>query len=403
MSLTTRQIQQHITTKHNALQITGNDKDITLTLPVKKVYRVLVDANGKATSVVRDNPKQLFGAKCKTSIANFLSKSNNARVLKVLQKMDMDCGQIIDECNKGNAVTTIQAAFRGFVARRSLTPENDFGFKKMSNENHGRTYYFDSKNKNTHLGTPDHRVRFGNAGAFKTVTRSDPSFIQLLNPSISHDAAINANKLADELSQFSSVCQSRYVEDKTVLARNGGSEIAALRRKYNKKLPLDSFRVACEDLTTMHYSDIYMRDIKPENMVIKNGIAKHIDLDFVTTQKGGTYPLEQLCGTPYMITNGLIKERESGDKGRIKVALKAGDQFAMLQTMMYATGGNRLSYQVRRHDGVDKIGITITTAHEQWVKDNVLPNHRADVLKFLANPSASPLSAPLHLLVKWDN
>ncbi|NOH72944.1 hypothetical protein F0225_16620 [Vibrio pectenicida] len=403
MSLTSRQIHQHITTKHNALQITGNDKDITLTLPVKKVYRVLVDANGKATSVIRDNPKQLFGAKCKTSIANFLSKSNSARALKVLQKMDINCGQILGECNKENAVTTIQAAFRGFVARRSLTPENDFGFKKMSNENHGRTYYFDPKNKNTHLRTPDHSVKFGNAGTFKTVTHSDPSFIQLSNPSISLDAAKDENKLADELSQFSSVCQSRYVEDKTVLARNGGSEIAELRRKYNKKLPLDSFRLACEDLSAMHHSDIYMRDIKPENMVIKDGIAKHIDLDFVTTPKGGTYPFEQVCGTPYMVTRGLIKERESGDKERIKGALKSGDQFAMLQTIMYATGSSQVNYQVRRHDGVAKMGITITNAHRQWVTDNVLPSHRADVLRFLANPTASPLSAPLHLLLKWDN
>ncbi|WP_114784775.1 IQ calmodulin-binding motif-containing protein [Vibrio tetraodonis] len=403
MNLTIRQIHQHITTKHNALQATDNNNEFILTLPVKKVYRVLVDADGKATSVIRENPKQLFGAKCKTSIANFLSKSNNAKALKVLQKMDMDCGQIINECNKDNAVTTIQAAFRGFVARRSLTPENDFGFKKMTNENHGRTYYFDSTRENPHLRTPDHRVKFGSAGAFKTVTHADSSFVQLSNPSISLEAAKNENQLADELSQFSSVCHSRYVEDKTVLARNGGSEIADQRRKYNRKFPLESFRLACQDLAAMHNLDIYMRDIKPENMVIKDGVARHIDLDFVTTPNGGTYPLEQLCGTPYMITKGMIKERESGDKERIKKALKSGDQFAMLQTIMYATGGSKLSYQVRRHDGIGKMGVAITNAHKDWARDNILPQHKNHVLKFLANPTASPLPAPLHLLIKWDN
>lgn len=403
MSLNNRQIHHHITTKYNALQTTGNDKEFTLTLPVKKVYRVLVDSNGKATSVIRQNPKQLFGAKCKTSVANLLNKSNSARALKVLQKMDINCAKVIDEHHKENAVTTIQAAFRGFTIRRELTPENELGFKKMANKHHNRTYYFDAKNKNSHLRTPDHRVKFGNAGAFKTVTHSDPTFIQLSNPSISLDAAKKENQLADELSQFSSICQSRYVEDKTVLARNGGNEIADQRRKYNRKFPLESFRLACEELTAMHNSDVYMRDIKPENMVIKNGLARHIDLDFVTTPKGGTYPMEQLCGTPYMITKGLIKERESGDKERIKKALKSGDQFAMLQTMMYATGGSKLSYYVRRHNGIDSMGISITSAHSQWVKDNVLPTHRADVLRFLVNPSANPLPSALHLLLKWDS
>src|SRR5690606_20359113 len=140
------------------------------------------------------------------------------------------------------------------------------------------------------------------------------------------------------------------VKSHVVLARKGGNDIGKEAEYNDYKLPLESFKLACGDLLDMHKNGIYMRDIKPQNMVYKDGIAKHIDLETVCTPHHSIQPKEEICGTPCMLTKGLLEDRISGDKIRINASLKAGDQFAMLQTMMFATGGKSLAGHVYKHD-----------------------------------------------------
>lgn len=107
------------------------------------------------------------------------------------------------------------------------------------------------------------------------------------------------------------------------------------------------FETACKELDEMHETEIYMKDIKPENMVFQegvngqDGVARHIDLDSVVTPNHGNY--KEVIYTDGYSTYELILQKSDKNIETVKKGLKSNDQFAMLLTLMFATGGDNIN------------------------------------------------------------
>jgi hypothetical protein len=401
MSLSSTQISNQITTKYSALQATETANQFKLTLPGGKEYRVVTNDSGIATSVTRDNPSDSRWDKFKTSIANFFGTSNNARALKVFQRMDANPGNIV-ATNATNATTRVQAAFRGFIARKDLKKENEFGFKPMVNQKANRTYYFDPKKQMHHLRSPDNPVPNGSHGSYKKVIKEDDHYIALrpIRLKFNSDHEKKHQQTLRELSGYDSIVQACVVESDLILAQNGGKEVRSEFTKKGKNLQLSQYRQACKDMGNAHAKGIVFRDIKNSNFVVngRNGMVRFIDLDDVATSDSGTY--RKRCGTPKMLTRNIFAGKASGDISLIKT----GDNYAMLISMIEGTD-RTLRYDISDNNGLNNNGILNTRNESKfqfWVETYIQPEHQKDTLKFLSNPSENPLEVPLHTMIKWD-
>ncbi|MHC9247737.1 hypothetical protein [Aeromonas jandaei] len=91
MSLSASQINSQITAE-NFIKST-NDESFTLTLNhdgINKAYTIKTDANNRVVSATRIEPGTSTWDKLKTALANFFGTSNNARIVKEMNKMPQE-------------------------------------------------------------------------------------------------------------------------------------------------------------------------------------------------------------------------------------------------------------------------------------------------------------------------
>lgn len=160
-----------------------------------------------------------------------------------------------------------------------------------------------------------------------------------------------------------------------------------------KNLPkLMDFKSVCFELSWKHAMRKYATSINPNNMGHSGNGVMFIDQDFKTrddhSEKIDTF------GTKEFLKDGNINN--SSDQ-----AYKNRDDFAMLRTMMWATGSAELKEKV----GQDKLQKGIIGFHrtlvEAWVRENIHKEHQDDVLSFIADSSTNSLKQNLNTIVNW--
>ena len=375
--------------------------------------------------IITDGFQKFFGLK--TNRGSTSETSGNKNNIKF---------NIESNAKNNNAARKIQRAYRKFLARKNSKPVNEFGAKVMINEkvkvmidrkpeDIKRTFYFPQSNQPNVKGyfrNPDGEVenQYEDKGSFKSVTHRDDRFVQLHNNQFdsTYDAVADVkkvNELAAELSKFSSICRFFYADNDTLLAENGGKDLVS-RLGIEKTgtlvktvCSLNVFKAACEELEKMHNQDIFLRDIKLENMVVKEdeNIARHIDHDLIVTPNYGDYRRPE--GTSIMLIAELclIRTNPNVDERTVKKSLAACDNIAMALSIMSAVD---CAVRIDINSAFGNSGGTCLNLYGfesaaccKFIKTHVKPKYQKAFRMWLKRPAKNPLPGPLHRMFKWSN
>ncbi|WP_133405580.1 hypothetical protein [Parashewanella tropica] len=216
------------------------------------------------------------------------------------------------------------------------------------------------------------------------------------------------------------------------LAVNGGENTELFLQRTRRPIPLQAFKIACEDLASAHQHEIYFRDIKNANLVYreertgKNGQivpldnpqVHFIDLEEMYTPQTGF--LAKDCGTPVFMTTELAFAKSQGDKKQIEAA----DNYAMLLSILRASSVTLMNElpltQTLEHGEEDMFehgeedmfehGILheqSNSAEHRAMLDQVLtqmikPEYLEQVQRFLQEPTEYPLEESLDEVINWQ-
>jgi hypothetical protein len=198
-----------------------------------------------------------------------------------------------------------------------------------------------------------------------------------------------------EISDLRSFIVSVRIDEHTWVARNAGGSLENARVHIDPPLPLDAFFQSSADLAMAHARGIYHRDIKAENMTFKDGQTYFIDLSFMTTNKPGDKI--QPSGTSSHMDYRIISEK-------YKEHLKTQDDLGLLITIM-GTTEPRVGLAMKYND-FHKVNFYDpdgrTAEKRAWIEQNIAPEYREGVARFLANPEADALPFAVHEAIVWS-
>ena len=244
-------------------------------------------------------------------------------------------------------------------------------------------------------------------GKRKILTGQDKTQVALeWRQPISGNEMKQINAIAEHLKSYQSCAPAIAVNNRLVLAKNGGVDLR--QHCKNKTIKMNMFHDVCKDLRKIHENGMALRDIKPENMTLgSDGKIKFIDLDDtyipgVTNRKGmfaqrGSNVMA-VTGSAGYLTEGLLRVRESNDKELFRC-----DNYALLVTMAETT-----CYDFDNLGATEKFPENTIFEHRhrpklyQWVETYIKPDYQQEVYDFLSDPALSYFDKPLEEVINWD-
>ncbi|MCL1079845.1 hypothetical protein D5R81_17100 [Parashewanella spongiae] len=256
-------------------------------------------------------------------------------------------------------------------------------------------------------------------GMFKKVTKLDCDFLELTFLARSMFAKSfdvnNYNKLMDRLVEFPSFSKTRAIRLKTVLACNVGKDLYTHFICIGRTIDYTLFKPLCIDLAKVHKMFIFVRDIKPHNMTIKQNVTLEtgallpletsklyfIDLDFMVSEEYERY--EHKLGTDLYTTIKLMEAKKRGDKKLIRAA----DNYALLLTMIESCFDKAHQLGLRDPDGLSNQTTDFYNEYtapvlSPWLNKVIKPQYLSDVILFLTSPHEYPLILDLHQVINWS-
>ena len=205
------------------------------------------------------------------------------------------------------------------------------------------------------------------------------------------------NQLAmNQLRSHPSICPSIYVNDSTMIAHNGGIEVAQLIEQGDK-IPLIHFKSLLEDLCSLHSEEIFLHDIKPENLTYKGSHVHHIDVENLVAADYNDGDNGIVC-TPEYTTAHLTNAILNGDP----LADQNHDNYAILLSMIEATSGdffpNAPVVNPQRIFGL--MGKDLIRA-QGWIQEHIKPEYQATAGALLKCPGTNSDSTPLIDMINW--
>lgn len=303
---------------------------------------------------------------------------------------------------------------------------NEVGIKEYNINNTFPRYYFKDGDGNIkHMGRRPLSCLFENKdfnrGANKYVQSRDKAYVELkLINALKVKECNEFNALsANKLKTYPSICSSFFVNRNTMIARNGGCNLYDIRNKEeNRKIfELNQFKPLLHDLSDMQEKNMFMTDIKLENLVfndINGGNIKLIDLDSISKEGHClfvTYSPENITPELFELSEDAIKpikarlEKDNNvfineDERKLwEQACANLSSYALLVSMIEATTGKDLSFQNKKNTQKSlfpyAIGNSLERMPEQmirckiakdWINENVEEKEREEIHRFSENP-----------------
>ncbi|MBW3517131.1 hypothetical protein KO537_20805 [Shewanella sp. NKUCC01_JLK] len=297
---------------------------------------------------------------------------------------------------KIEAAQLIQKSYRSYQQKKADKELNTVGIKSLTNAKAGRSYFYNAQAELV-AKTP---TKFNPAGkgTYKQLVRQDSQFVQLHIHNDTFDIDKNKyNQLAmNQLRSHPSICPSIYVNDSTMIAHNGGIEVAQLIEQGDK-IPLIHFKSLLEDLCSLHSKEIFLHDIKPENLTYKGSHVYHIDVenlvapDYNHGENGIVYTPEY---TTVLLMNAISNEDPLADQNQ--------DNYAILLSMIEATSGdffpNTPVVNTQRFYGL--LGKDLIRA-QGWIQEHIKPEYQATAGALLQCPGTNSDLTPLIDMINW--
>ncbi|GLT18854.1 hypothetical protein GCM10007938_26360 [Vibrio zhanjiangensis] len=299
------------------------------------------------------------------------------------------------------AAHLIADTFKAYKQRKQAKVVNELGIKTLTNSKASRSYFYDQKGQFLSR-TPDNFHK-GGKGGFKQLVRRDDKFVQLHIHRLDEDLnQLSYNQLAHgTLRGFESICKAQYVNPTTMIARNGGKEVASLIEE-GKSVKPQAFKTLLSELKRLHSQSIYFHDIKPENLTFDDKVVRHIDVENLEAPGYNTTDDGVVC-SPYYVTQYLLNDIMHGSKK--DHASRSHDNYAVLKSMIEATNGYFFDVK-NRDDEASPIPVfgmakKDLESAKDWIKDNILPQWQAEAEKLLKCPGSQAGSVVVFDMMDW--
>ncbi|AVI67731.1 hypothetical protein CKQ84_18810 [Shewanella sp. WE21] len=297
---------------------------------------------------------------------------------------------------KFEAAELIQKSYRSYQQKKSNAEINKVGIKSLTNAKAGRSYFYNSEGDFV-ARTPT-KFQLAGEGNFKQLVRKDNQFVQLhiYNDMLDVDKTQYNQLMMNELKHHPSICPSIYVNDSTMIARNGGMEVAKLIEKGNK-ISLIHFKSLLTDLHSLHLKKIFLHDIKPNNLTYNGTNVRHIDVENLVAPDYNDGENGIVCTDEYTtihLTNAILNGDTLADQNH--------DNYSTLLSIIEATSGNFFknapTENPKRTFGLQ--GDDLIRARG-WILDHIKPEFQARVEALLKLPGCNHDSTPLVEMINW--
>ena len=342
-----------------------------------------------------------------------------------------------------SAAETIQKTFRDFKVRKSNANTekntNAYGRFMMVNNAHkdhrGKplVYYFDKADISPPMRRPQESVYIHQGettGRSKVLEAKDEKFVELSSADF---VSFDSNKekrqaIAKHLAPYRSCCPTVQLDDNTIIARSGGTQLRTLLKHKGQQPELKRFKQACTDLSNMLEDGIIPLDIKTENMAIPYdqdkgqlvGNARFIDTEDTIVPDINDTPSDYNL-TPEMTSQELMKGIKAGSLDMAK----RNAVYAMLLVLTEATSpelreqpqitgteeirewDEGLQRDFVRDEKVPFETSRVTPSNHQkyssWVKQHIKTEYQSVVSQFLTNPAKNPIPDKLAEAINWES
>ena len=228
---------------------------------------------------------------------------------------------------------------------------------RLSNTRDGASepiyYFFDKQHKLPPVRIPNTCVN-NLSGSSKVLIAADQDYVKLqsldsLNSLDAYQKQKKSKEIHSKLAKFPTVMKALPVNDTTTVAVNGGESLQKMMSD-ERFLPISVFFDSCHDLSRMHKENIFLNDIKPDNLVFKSFVSGHHDknktfhlsnpqvhfIDVDDAQFGTESSSENALGTPLYLT----KELWQGKKQENVNMWRAADNYAKLLSIAATTSSD---------------------------------------------------------------
>ena len=435
MSYSCKQIGAQLRQHGNLVRASSSDPGLYKFTLHDKSYLIRKISDDKYSVVRNYEPTQCCDW-IKTKLAHFFGMSNRKRIERVLldnpslfrTQQHQPAEPISIPSTVSVATPLLSGEQRPFYALSMATKQHldviapDFESKRAAATNNltasGRFYvvesrtgnkvFCDTQEKLPPIWRPVNRVTATDerSGSEKKVVAEDGRYVELKSHKPRKFASCKEkfDKIAEALSPFKTCCASRLLDGDTVIALKGGNQDLY---EYSKRhrVPIKAFKPALVDLQRMHEQDIYLRDIKSENLTIRDGIVLFIDTDEAAIPALNNYDEskdrkgESPKYTPTLLTSEILSGRKAGHKGILRI----GDDYAMLLTIIETNSNDKKLQSITQAPAGNSHFMPNTTLFnsgntrklQQWVQINIKDGYQQQVIGFLQNPVGKPLQVPL--------
>ncbi|WP_342221004.1 hypothetical protein [Candidatus Fukatsuia endosymbiont of Tuberolachnus salignus] len=221
------------------------------------------------------------------------------------------------------------------------------------------------------------------------------------------------NKYYRLLRETPTVISGLVVAKNKIVAPNAGEDLFDLLEK-GTILKVSAFKDAAFDLKKLHNKDIYLTDIKIENMTLNKGSVNFIDINIV--KKGMKY--REVIFTGCNTTYGLVNNWDRKDPVTKEMVydysyLRTADNYALLLAMIVATTEDPLLQKAAMSPKVDimheiypddypkdiykhpgAINPESRSLFLAWICKNVKPEFHGIVKSLLTNPAEVAKNSP---------
>ncbi|PIW62239.1 hypothetical protein [Shewanella sp. CG12_big_fil_rev_8_21_14_0_65_47_15] len=294
------------------------------------------------------------------------------------------------------AAKLIQQKYHSYQQQKAGAEINTVGIKSLTNAKAGCSYFYNAQDELV-ARTPA-KFQPAGKGNFKQLVRQDSQFVQLhiYNDTLDIDKSQYNLLMMDQLKHHPSICPALYVNDSTMIAHNGGIEVAQLIEQGDK-IPLIHFKSLLEDLSSLHNENIFLHDIKPANLTYKGTHVRHIDVEnlFAADYNDGE---DGIICTPEYTTAHLTNAIFNGDP----LADQNHDNYSILLSMIEATSGDFFQQSTtgnpQRLFGLQ--GSALTRA-QYWIQEHIKPEYQTQVEAFVKLPGSNVDATPLIDMINW--
>ncbi|MGW7678965.1 hypothetical protein [Shewanella sp. S23-S33] len=348
--------------------------------------------NYKAYSQFAAIPKTL-------NVLNIYQHQENETAVKVISSLaEVNTVRNATQLMRIKSAMLIQQKYRSYQQQKAGAEINTVGIKSLTNANAGYSYFYNTQDELV-ARTPA-KFQPAGKGNFKQLVRQDSQFVQLhiYNDTLDIDKRHYNQLVMKKLKHHPSICPSIYVNDSTIIAHNGGMEVAQLIEQGNK-IPLIHFKILLEDLCSLHREEIFLHDIKPENLTYNGTNVRHIDVENLVAADYNDGEDGIVC-TPEYTTAHLVNAIFNGDP----LADQNHDNYAILLSMIEATSGE---FFQNTSEGSPQLifgllGKDLIRA-QGWIQEHIKPEYQSRAESLLKLPGAHSDSTPLFNMINWQS